>query len=419
MRIGFWKEEITPEVGVELGGYAGYRPCTGVHDPLWCRCVVLEQEKTLFCLVQLDLMCADEEFCTQVARQLAPLGIEKNHLLITAIHSHCAPCGVVPGRGLMADISLPGYPVDNSYFPYLEKLLSKLYEACEMAKNHLESFAYRIGQVPAPPVGSERHTGIKPDVMLTVMQVQTETGKNLILYNFPCHPTVMGPANLEVTADFTAGIELQLPCDMAVFLNGAAGDISTRYTRTAQNFRECERLGTIAASAIWNALESQAYQQPAPLMGIRKSFSMKVRPVEPVAQAQLRLEKLTADVRQAEAAGADHGTLRMLKSYVEGAGINLQFARSLGQLRNVELDVSVFRIFDLSFVTIPGELFSTLLPADGTCVIGYANGYNLYIADKAAYDAHYYEALASLFARGEGERLMDFVHELLMQLENK
>ena len=108
MRIGFWKEEITPEIGVELGGYGGYRPCTDVQDPLWCRCVVLEQGGKRYALVQLDLMCADEPFCQAVAQVLAPLGIEKERLMVTAIHSHSAPCGVIPGAGLMKKINLPG-----------------------------------------------------------------------------------------------------------------------------------------------------------------------------------------------------------------------------------------------------------------------------------------------------------------------
>ena len=33
MKIGFAKRDITPPAGTELGGYAGYRPCAGVHDP--------------------------------------------------------------------------------------------------------------------------------------------------------------------------------------------------------------------------------------------------------------------------------------------------------------------------------------------------------------------------------------------------
>ena len=227
----------------------------------------------------------------------------------------------------------------------------------------------------------------------------------------------MGPSNLEVTADFAGGIELQLDSDMAVFLNGAAGDISTRYTRTGQTFGECARLGTMAAAQIEAVLRDAQFQTPTHLQGINSSFAMAVRPVEPVAEASRRLEKLTAKVKQAEAEGADAATIRMLKSYVEGAGINLQFARSIGNLRQIILPVTVFRIFELNFVTIPGELFSTLLPDDSTCVIGYANGYNLYIADEQAYDAGYYEALASLFAKGEGERLRNHVKLLLRQLD--
>ncbi len=59
-----------------------------------------------------------------------------------------------------------------------------------------------------------------------------------------------------------------------------------------------------------------------------------------------------------------------------------------------------------------------MLPEDGSSVIGYANGYNLYIADDLAYEKEYYEALASLFARGQGERLMEYINMLLKQLDN-
>ena len=44
MRIGFTKVDITPPVGTGLGGYAGFRPCSGTHDPLCCKAEVLIQE---------------------------------------------------------------------------------------------------------------------------------------------------------------------------------------------------------------------------------------------------------------------------------------------------------------------------------------------------------------------------------------
>lgn len=416
MRIGFWKEDITPPIGVELGGYAGYRPCTGIHDPLWCRCVVLEQHGRRYALVQMDLMCVDEPFCARLALTLAPLGITRERLLATAIHTHSAPCGVVPGKGRLGNISLPGYPGDESYLLYLDRVLTAAYIAVEKAVALLEDFRVRVGTGPAPTVGSERHTGEMLNVMLTAVQLQTACGRKCILYNFPCHPTVMGPDNREVTADFAAGIEEQLDADVAIFLNGAGGDISTRYTRKNQTFSECHRMGAMAADAIRAVLLDSQYRTPEELTGIREQFAMEVRPVESVEEAEKRLKELTEDAAKALAEGADAGTIRTLKSYVEGAGINLQFAKGLGKLRQILLDLCVFSFAGVKFVTIPGELFSTLLPDSAACVIGYANGYNLYIADKAAYDANYYEALASLFARGEGERLMEFVNKLLQQL---
>ena len=60
MKLGFAKENITPPLGLELGGYAGYRPNSGVHDPLWCKAVLLEHACARYGLVVLDLMCVDE-----------------------------------------------------------------------------------------------------------------------------------------------------------------------------------------------------------------------------------------------------------------------------------------------------------------------------------------------------------------------
>lgn len=33
MKLGFAKRQITPPLGMELGGYAGYRPNSGMHLP--------------------------------------------------------------------------------------------------------------------------------------------------------------------------------------------------------------------------------------------------------------------------------------------------------------------------------------------------------------------------------------------------
>ena len=45
---------------------------------------------------------------------------------------------------------------------------------------------------------------------------------------------------------------------------------------------------------------------------------------------------------QALADGADAATVRILKSYVEGAGVNLEFARCMDGIREFSVPVTVF-----------------------------------------------------------------------------
>lgn len=413
LRIGFAKEDITPPLLIPLGGYAGYRPCEGVHDPIYCKAVVLEQAGVRYGLVALDLLCVDEPLYHRIAQAVSHLGIAKERLIAAAIHSHATPLGVIPGEGQLAAINCADLGDENRFAAYMEQVVRRAAAACEAAVQLLEGFTLRCGQGEAPPVGSERHTGEKAFGSLTAIQIRTHSGKNLILYSLPCHPTVMRPDNLEVSADFVADIESLTGADMAVFLNGAAGDISTRFTRRESTFAECRRMARTVAKAIGECLAPLPYTQPTPLEGCFREIQLKMRPVEPEAVAAARLEALTEKWQQAKAGGADAAALRVLQSQVEGAGVNLEFSRAIPGMESLRLPVMTFRFAGLSFYTIPGELFSTLAAQAKGVAICYAGGYYRYIAPSSAYDAGYYEALAAVLARGEGEKLMKIIENML------
>ena len=416
MRIGFAKTNITPPPGTELGGYAGHRPCRGVHDPLYCKAIVLDQDSARYALLVLDLLCVDEALYLRIADAVTELGISRERLIISAIHSHAAPRGVVPGEGPLAPVNRSSDPKAPVFSAYVQLVTESARTACESALKKMESFLIRAAQGPLPAVGSERHTGAAPKGCLTVIECRTESGKKLILYNFPCHPTVMNAANLEVSADFAAGIETLLAADMAVFANGAAGDVSTRFTRLEASFEECARMGSIAAEQIKTVISDVPFMQPEPLHGIHTRITLRARRVESPEEAQKRLEEMTTRWQRAEAEGVDAATVRTLKSYAEGAGLNLQFSRSLGDIRQLQLPVTVFRFAGLAFATVPGELFSALQP-EGIAIIGYANGYYRYIGGEDAYEKGYYEALAAIIDRGEGETLVNQILKLLDQLD--
>lgn len=416
MKIGFSKREITPPPGTELGGYAGYRPSSGVHDPLYCKAVVLEQNGLRYALVVLDLLCVDEALYLHIANGVAGLDIARERLIVSAIHTHASPRGVIPGEGELAKVNSSGTPRDPAFFDYIQRVVKEAAQACGRAVESLARFEVRAARGALPQVGSERHTGTAPKGQLTVVQCKTEGGKVLTLYNFPCHPTVMSAANLQVSADFAADIEGLLGSDMAVFVNGAAGDISTRFTRRESSFAECARMGGIAAEQIQNVIRDIPFGQPEPLSGMHTTVTLRARQVETPEAAEKRLAELTLRWKTAEAEGADPATVRTLKSYAEGAGLNLQFAKTMGDLRQLHLPVTVFRFCGLDFATVPGELFSALQPKD-LSIIGYANGYYRYIGGEDAYEANYYEALAAIIARGEGEHLVRELEKLRQQLK--
>ena len=415
MRIGFAKGNITPPVGTELGGYAGYRPCVGVHDPLYCKAVLLEQDGVRYALLAFDLLCVDEGLYLRLVDALKDLGISRQRLIACAIHSHAAPVGVIPGEGPLAAVNVAIEPKDPSFKEYMRFVVGAAVAACSEAESQLETFELRTAQGAIPKVGSERHTGAELTGNMTVLQFRTQSGKLLTIYNFPCHPTVLSAANLQVSADFVGGIEKLLDGDMAIFLNSAAGDISTRFTRQESSFAECRRMAKIAAEQISAVLSTAKFQKPELLRGIQTTVTLQARSVGTPEEAAARLEQYTAQWQAAEAEGADAATVRILKSYVEGAGVDLEFAENMAGMKEFLLPVTLFRFGGLEFMTIPGELFSSLLPP-GFSAITYANGYYRYIIPIEAYDAGYYESMGSIIARGEGERLIDEINTLRKQL---
>lgn len=412
MKIGFSKREITPPVGTELGGYAGYRPCIGVHDPLWCKAIVLEQEGSLYGLIALDLMCVDEVLHQRIAEAA---GIPAERLIVCAIHSHAAPQGIFPGEGPLASVNSCSDPRHPDFPEYLEYVVRQTAAAFAEAAENREAFQMYTAVGPVPAVGSERHTGTVPDGKLTVLRFRTESGKVLTVCNFPCHPTVLSAANLQVSADFVSGIEGLLDGDMTVFLNAAAGDISTRFTRRESTFDECGRMAAIAAEAVGKLLENGVYTDPQPLKGFHTRIPAKARQVEPVAEAERKLAELTLQWQQAMDRGDDPAQVRIAKSYVEGAVVNLEFARTMGDILEFQLPVTVFRFGGLGFATIPGELFSTIRP-ENAAVISYANGYYRYLCGTEAYEKNYYEAMAAIVDRGVGEKMKQKIEQLLARL---
>ena len=94
MRAGYGKSELTPPLGVELAGYGYYlgRCAESVRDPLYARALLLEEGSTRVLMINCDLLGLSRAVCEKVFVYAAALGIAREHVLITSIHTHTGPC---------------------------------------------------------------------------------------------------------------------------------------------------------------------------------------------------------------------------------------------------------------------------------------------------------------------------------------
>jgi hypothetical protein len=246
----------------------------------------------------------------------------------------------------------------------------------------------------------------------------------------------MNPANRLISADFP-GVVARILGDrykLVLFINGSAGDMSTRFTRRESSFAECERMGGIAAKAITTLLETESPFEE--LEGIDQVFhrvylaEAGIRDPEDAAKGLADAEKNLETVR----ARGNARETRKAESFVEGARYALAKARRAGDRANetaeaaraaglagtagggeFPVELSILRVRGQEktarILCSPMEIFSTLAlgfkEKTGAEMFGYTNNYQGYLADREAYKNNDYEALLSRFAPGQGERYIE------------
>jgi hypothetical protein len=242
--------------------------------------------------------------------------------------------------------------------------------------------------------------------------------------HFACHPTILGADNLLISADFPGALRRHLSASFAgppdaplvLFVNGAAGDVSTRFTRRAQNVEEVERIGASLAATAERALVNTTLID-APIRHAQTSLSLPARPpgvVDPDSAACKTPTEVPAHGSSASA--------RIKETRDQGAAMLSALTALSAAAVPTMLELDAWSIGSLAIVAIPGELASTLGAQISsamdveTLILGYTNGYAGYLPDRPAYVERTYEGLASPFGPEAGERVVDASIGLLQQL---
>ena len=403
-------------IGTPLAGYmARTGPATGTNDELTVGALVLEREGRRLAIVAADVVALDAPLVDVVA---AATGLDRSEVVLCASHTHGGPAGIVARLH-------PAQP--DQLDPELRAaFVTACKAAIQTALARQEPVALLTGAAETNGVAANRNDPAGPyDPRLSLLATRRPDGSlQAILVHFACHPTVLGAENRLVSADFPGAVRQARAATLGhgdpiiFYVNGAAGDVSTHFTRRGQDFAEVERVGTSLAESAKLALIG-ARPVDGPLRYRRSTVSLPPRPPDEIAAA------LAAAHSNDEASGTLTAEERQrAETRRQGATMLAHLARVDTGLTPATLDLEAWLLGDIALLAVPGELFASLgqrivAASPPALVLGYANGYVGYLADEAAYATGTYEALASPFAAGTGERVAEAAADLLATLRRE
>jgi neutral ceramidase len=299
----------------------------------------------------------------------------------------------------------------------------KLVGAAIWAQESLQPARAGMGRGSVAGIGLNRNDPENGPVdnELTVFYVENLAGFPLaVMMNHGCHPTVLGYQNLLFSADYPGAARSTLrriyPDKIFLFMNGASGDVSTRFTRRDQSFGEMERMGRLLAGEVLKVMQAIKTGPIAELAARTMDIELKFRRFPPEEHARRELERLQAELEALKAAGAAHGEIRRAITQVEGATGQLMMVQELAGRSANDSQIQLLTIGDLALVGIPGEPFTRTVfdikaasPKPFTAVVSYANDYQGYFPDEHTVQEGSYEALISPYSADVASSLFDAV----------
>lgn len=382
MKIQFSQTPLNFLLPIDLAGYLKGRSATTVNDALYVSMCILED----LVLISIDGIGVSPRLTKKIRERV------KNYseIFVFGTHTHSGVKGLIDTQ----DTTHPLYLQDQVFGTYSEEVEQTILLSVDSCLDNLiESSTLKLKQFKLDQLYSNRNDFLKP----YEQRVLTLESDSFILFHFACHPTILGPDNQDISSDLVGGLRAQFNKPV-MFINGAAGDISTRFLRQGTDFAECLRFGETL---------KQQFDRVQPVLVNKLSIDIN----HYIFSAQLKKsDDVQRKISEIELALKSDPTNRKLQAKLEGYRLA---DKPKTDVMEYELNCAVIKINNLKFTTLPLEMVSELTIDLECYILGYANDYVLYMVSKESYQDELYEALASPFEEGEAERLIQKIKEIL------
>jgi len=210
---------ITPAPGAYLAGYGNNRLSTGHYDNLWLKTLVVSDAHELLVLLTVDSIGLTRPDILRIQ-----LGVQQQYaqakVVVSSTHTHAAPDVV----GIWG----PQFWRSGRDEAYMQLLVDQAVSLIGQTIQRRVPADSRVASVDLP-LNWVRNLS-EPELLdprLSVLQFVNKRGVPLAtLVNYACHPTVLGPENTMVSADYLAGFYQTMAAAVPgehLFLQGAVG----------------------------------------------------------------------------------------------------------------------------------------------------------------------------------------------------
>jgi neutral ceramidase len=424
MKFGISKIDITPTTNLTMDGFFDRKdPSSGTLTKLYSTAYVLESNQVKVAIVCVDILGIDITLLQKVQDLVMnKTSIIRDAIIVNASHTHAAPAA--SRFGDMGSFFKKANPTKDDLL-YYDQLAKNIATSIIQADVALEDGNIFFTQTSIEGVSSNRvHKNEAFNQIASIFQFKNLSNKEIgVLTLFANHPTILGPNNLYYSNDFISYynqvIESTYDGAISGYLQGCAGEISSRFIKTASSVAETKRIGELLATQVIQAISHASQKVSDNLLVTTLPIHFDIREFQSQSYYQNQILAEEKTYKKLKETTSEKKTLRSGYVTLEGKRMIALMQKEI-DIESIDSTMSLLQLGDIHLITTPGETFGKIeqdiqtLSNEKILVVGYTNGYVGYLPDEKSYSNHdVYEANMAPTSPTSHKMIVEIARKLL------
>ncbi|MEW6360157.1 MAG: hypothetical protein AB1696_27730 [Planctomycetota bacterium] len=392
------RADITPPIGIDLIGFAGRGPSTGMHDPLAATALALGCGESKAAIVACDLIDLEEEQVDEIAALIHQrCGMSPTNVLFCCSHTHYGP-------------RIADEPEDcAAYRKHLTYVLAGLVAEAAgrtvpvrvgVGKGNCDVNINRRERQPDGTIRLGRNPEGFTDRDVIVARIEADAGRPLAaLVNYACHGVCLSGQWRLISSDFPGpmrGVVESAVGATALYLQGATGNMNPKLM--ANEYRSARSTGVKLAGEALKVWESIVPEEATGLAAASLQVELPALRFLSKEKAAGLLERDRKELEQRKKEGAIPNLIRWIERRIEREEAAVRSWETGEPPPGIPDRIHAIRFGPAAVVSSAGEIFAQIgvevkrrSPIPNTLFAGYTNGDIGYIPVPEAYEEGGYE----------------------------